>query len=281
MNFFKESCLECPRVKAVHNFKLLDELPDIKDKNVFSFVREDCNYTYFHWLFESFYSLLTFKDKEKIDYYYMPSRCSCNAVHYSCSLNSFVHHSLYLTGISPEKMIDSNTFPDVVPNIKAQIKSCWNPSSEVISLIKSSLCKNIPEDKYIKSKKIYISREDAIFKRISNEKEVTAYLSNKGFETITLSSLTLSEQIQLFRSASIVIGAHGAGLTNIMFCKPHTLVLEIFKSTGDVYKLIASECNLQYTHISINDLYRKFSEPLSIELLDETLKNYSNRSIKI
>ena len=37
----------------------------------------------------------------------------------------------------------------------------------------------------------------------------------------------LRDQIRSFREADIVVGVHGAGLTNIVFCRPGATVLEI------------------------------------------------------
>ena len=35
-------------------------------------------------------------------------------------------------------------------------------------------------------------------------------------------------QIEAFRSARVVVAVHGASLTNLLFCQPETLILEIF-----------------------------------------------------
>ena len=39
--------------------------------------------------------------------------------------------------------------------------------------------------------------------------------------------LSFKKQIKLFNSSSLIIGAHGAAFTNIIFCKPGTKIIEI------------------------------------------------------
>ena len=39
--------------------------------------------------------------------------------------------------------------------------------------------------------------------------------------------MSLEKQIYLFNKASIVVGAHGAAFTNIIFCRPGTKIIEI------------------------------------------------------
>jgi len=43
-----------------------------------------------------------------------------------------------------------------------------------------------------------------------------------------LESLTVAQQAMTFQSARVVIAPHGAGLTNLVFCRPKTIVIEIF-----------------------------------------------------
>lgn len=66
-------------------------------------------------------------------------------------------------------------------------------------------------------KRIYISRLDSRRRQLSNEAELMEELAELGFESVVLSELSLSEQIQLFAQADVVLGPHGAGFTNILY----------------------------------------------------------------
>jgi len=67
-------------------------------------------------------------------------------------------------------------------------------------------------------------------RKIHNIEQVQAFLSKCGFETIYLEGMTIVDQILLFQSAEFVIGPHGAGLANLLFCKPGTKVIEFTPS---------------------------------------------------
>jgi capsular polysaccharide biosynthesis protein len=77
----------------------------------------------------------------------------------------------------------------------------------------------------IGSRKIYISRSGR--RKIQNEKEFIDLVSEYGFETIYCEKLSFIEQINLFKDASVVIGAHGAGIGNILLSPNGIKVLEI------------------------------------------------------
>jgi glycosyltransferase involved in cell wall biosynthesis len=83
-------------------------------------------------------------------------------------------------------------------------------------------------------------------RKIDNFEQVQAFLSGHGFETIFLEGLSIVEQILLFQSAEFVIGAHGAGLTNLLFCKPGTKVIEFMPAVEmrPFFWMISEKLNL-------------------------------------
>lgn len=77
-------------------------------------------------------------------------------------------------------------------------------------------------------RRLLISRADAPGRRIVNEAEILALLAPLGFEAIVPGRLGFAAQVAAFRDATHVVGPHGAGLANILFCAPGTHVLEVF-----------------------------------------------------
>ncbi len=78
-------------------------------------------------------------------------------------------------------------------------------------------------------RKLYVSRQDCLERRkLSNENQLISALQLLGFEVVVPGEMTYLEQVGAFSDAEIVVGAHGAGLTNIGFCKPNTILVELF-----------------------------------------------------
>src|ERR1017187_7050040 len=50
-------------------------------------------------------------------------------------------------------------------------------------------------------------------------------------ETTYLEGMSSVDQILLLQSAESIIGAHGAGLSNLLFCEPGTKVIEFMRTT--------------------------------------------------
>jgi capsular polysaccharide biosynthesis protein len=100
-------------------------------------------------------------------------------------------------------------------------------------------------------KRIYISRAKASKRKLLNEAELTAILSRYGFRSVELESMKVADQIRLFASADIVVGPHGAGLTNLMFCRPGTKVIELFSPNHmhTCYPVISNHMGLDHYYL--------------------------------
>ena len=124
-------------------------------------------------------------------------------------------------------------------------------------------------------KKIYINRKDATSLRyIINRTEVEKTLENYGFLSLTMSDYNFSDQVALFNNAKEVVGLHGAGFANIIFCKPGTKIIEMrSNSAGDVIKNLAITNNLNYQDISVEPKTINFNNQAGdIEIDLENLK---------
>ena len=107
----------------------------------------------------------------------------------------------------------------------------WN--SEKVKKIQTFFENLFPRDFQISAKKstplnrIYISRKLAVRRHLSNENEIMPMLRKHNFRKVYLEKMTIMEQVELFRRASHVISAHGAGLTNVLFAPKDARILEI------------------------------------------------------
>lgn len=100
----------------------------------------------------------------------------------------------------------------------------------------------------ISPERIYISRGKTITRRVVNEEDVIHCLKEFNVVPIYLEDWTVAEQIQIFASAELIVGPHGAGLANLAFCQPGTRVIEIFHAQHIVptYWMISNHNDLDY-----------------------------------
>ena len=75
-------------------------------------------------------------------------------------------------------------------------------------------------------RRIHIARRDATSRRLTNQVQVDALLAAHGFETVSLSDMTVADQAKLFAEADIVVGNGGSGLSNMVFAPDGAALLE-------------------------------------------------------
>jgi capsular polysaccharide biosynthesis protein len=68
---------------------------------------------------------------------------------------------------------------------------------------------------------------------------------------VILEKLSIKEQRLLFSEAEAIFAAHGAGLSNLVYCMPGTKIIEIFSSqyVPLYYWNLANQVNLQYFYL--------------------------------
>lgn len=62
--------------------------------------------------------------------------------------------------------------------------------------------------------------------------------------TVELETMSFSDQVQLFAKARIVVGIHGAGLANIVFCRPGTVLVEVDPEWPFDWKFVNHFCSV-------------------------------------
>jgi capsular polysaccharide biosynthesis protein len=102
--------------------------------------------------------------------------------------------------------------------------------SSLLRAFADFLINKTPRAKTQYPKRIYISRQDAPNRKLGNEAEIEQLAESFGFEVLTLSSMKLEDQFHHFYNADIVLGPHGAGLSNMIFCRPGAKIIELSSS---------------------------------------------------
>jgi len=115
-------------------------------------------------------------------------------------------------------------------------------------------------------RRLYVARTDTTRRPLVNESAVIDELRRRGFEILEPGSLSIRDQIRTFREASLVVGPHGAGMTNIVFCEPGTIVYELLPAyyTNACFAALGLTCRLRY-----------WTDGFASQLSDDT--NYGDR----
>jgi hypothetical protein len=195
----------------------------------------------------------------------------------------YVKDSLNLLGINyrsydPEKYYTVNNL-----ELISHTAESGNYNNLAINNIANSF-KALSKSSSVPKKNLWISREFARHRKITNYKELNPVFEEYNFQVVYPEKNSLIENINLFKSAEIVAGLHGAGLVNMLFMEEKTNVLEIRRegdSHNNCFFTLSSELNLNYYYINSipdqEDLYLANSY-LNPKILAQTLENLINNS---
>jgi len=122
-----------------------------------------------------------------------------------------------------------------------------NPPRRACDFLRKSFLKYLP-DEVPERRRIYVSRRQCGTGRLVNEAELLALLEKRGFECVVLEDLSFLDQVRLFDAAEIVMGTHGSGLANLVFCRPGTAVIELFSPNyiNVMYWALSNQIGLAY-----------------------------------
>jgi hypothetical protein len=96
--------------------------------------------------------------------------------------------------------------------------------------------------------RIYVVRRATDHGLLEGEDKLTLRLRDRGFGPVAMENFTLREKAWLLSRAEAVLGPSGAGLCNIVFCRPGTKVVEIRIQPYPVMEPwdIANRCSLEF-----------------------------------
>lgn len=136
---------------------------------------------------------------------------------------------LELTGLSDIPLIQSDKRRAiratrlVVPEI-GNVGELGNPS--MVSWLRSALPAKQVDGR---PTRIYVTRgRQKNTRRFVREPELVEALAKRGFAVIDPGSLSVQDQIDHFAAAEVIVGPHGAAMTNLVFAQEGARVLELF-----------------------------------------------------
>ena len=195
------------------------------DKNlkfIIKNTRDSSNY--WHWTFENLPRLILLK--ELID----KNSWNVELINHGSDLKKFQRewlHKLFGDGVEIKQIKNNAAIINNVLVIREPFPA--HHSSWMIKKIKEYGGKIAKDCKVKLGDKLYIQRGNTKNGRnIINEEEIKSMLSKKGYQILKMDELSIEQQIRVFNDAQVIIGAHGAALTNMVYCNKNTNIIEIY-----------------------------------------------------
>ena len=98
------------------------------------------------------------------------------------------------------------------------------PPPEIVEFLRNSFSAD-PEKG---AELVFVGRGKGDRRPLVEAEKIWAGLQKLGFARIEPEKMSVAEQARAFRSARVVVGAHGAALANLAFSRPGTHVIELF-----------------------------------------------------
>ena len=168
---------------------------------------------HYHWLFQCLAPILLAR----------PLGLDDDFVAITPVLDAVRRESLALCGIGADRIVELGQGDATMPRrgVHSNLTTgdfAFVPHPALVKAL-ADMAGDAPRSPFA-GRRVYIARTDSANRAMTNEAELIAALSGTGFAIVLASRLTLLEQIALFRDAAMIVAAHGAGLTNIVFAAP-------------------------------------------------------------
>jgi capsular polysaccharide biosynthesis protein len=234
---------------------------------------------YWHWMFQLLPRFELIKlagfNVDEIDYFVINGLQS-----------RFQIETLQILDIHPERLIQSSNVPYlqarrlIAPSVPLA-HGCYRPW--MVQFLRRSFLGNTD---ILPHRRVYVSRGTAGYRRVLDEPSVTKFLCSRGFEILSLETLSVRQQAAVMAECSVIVAPHGGGLSNLVFCSPGTKVIEIFSPelVAGYYWQLCNQLDLCYYYMigrggpnTLNSDYPQTWDPradikVDLEILEKTLK---------
>lgn len=235
-------------------------------------------YNYFHFLIESLPSLLNLVNSKLIER---------NDVIVSGILHANMLHALKLVTDHKFQVLELNLWYAVKSTKTIVAKDSFSGNELISGKLADNYHYNHANlnslrrffEKYFKSNanlrgcKLFIVRQSGQ-RNIVNLRELTAVAETRGFLIVNPETLSLLQQIELFCSASTIVGPSGAWLANLLFVRKEAKVkvlypetcrtaVSIWKKLGNIFDISVSD---HYFNDYILNTYQPIHSDFTVDL---------------
>ena len=164
------------------------------------------------------------------------------------------------------------------PNNRWVVKDNKKKISTQFKKLLNDLRKEVTQAKIFNKKKtpkyIIVSRSNALRRRLLNEENLCSQLKKYGFKKIFFEKLSFEKQAELSMNCKIMIGYHGAGLTNLVFMKKNTHLIEIFNKhyENEHFKLFSMCQNIKYKNFQCKENKKNLDGICNVNQVEKYVK---------
>lgn len=195
---------------------------------------------YFHWMTDVLPKLISLPEKYRSHILLLPKAYE-ELAFIQESLQRLNFDKIYY--FENDEVIKATEL--IIPGILAQT---GNYNDRIMNVLRKQILGSF-NIRAKKTARVFVLRNKNISRKIINEIEIVELVKKYGFTVICFEELTWNEQVELMSSCSMLIGIHGAGLTNILFMPLGSSVLELRRKDdthNNCYFSLASALELKY-----------------------------------
>jgi capsular polysaccharide biosynthesis protein len=234
--------LHAARCTPAHHERLATGSAARLDEGIW--IAEDWQGNYYHWLVRHLPKLILFERAGTSAPLVLPARCG---------LGHVIDQSLDALNWPADRRIYLDA--DITELERGYVAQLAGIDAELMREISSRL--RMPAEPG-EATRVFASRADAGTRRIVDEARLITGLQSAGVQPVRFEGLSFDEQRRAMRSVKTLIGAHGAGLTNMLFMPSGGTVIEIFASeaaSGSLFRTLAESLGHAYVHVAATRIF--------------------------
>ncbi|HTF16474.1 MAG TPA: glycosyltransferase family 61 protein [Chryseolinea sp.] len=227
-----------------------NKLVELDDDNIYVVVHHPWSGNYWHWMSEAILRVWLVRENAQNLILVLPEHFK-NTEFILSSLMPFQFKDVYYIPTGKSLLIRNLCLPQIKP-------ICDSYDRDALLAIRNRYLVSVMGEKTKHAyayEKVYISRRKAHRRKVVNEEEVISLLEKFGFVCITTEDYTFNEEIMLFSKVRYLISIHGSGLTNMLFMKEGSSILELHKKLTNsndwhsfAFWYLADSLDLAYYH---------------------------------
>jgi len=184
----------------------------------------------------------------------------------SGELSDWQVDSLKAVGYPPDRYIQHREVIDIdrlliPPHPLRTSRGEFQICPSAIQWVRDRILYNISPGSSNFPRRVYVSRADANHRQVVNKNDVISLLNQHEFESFEPGRLSFEDQVRLFANADVVIGPHGAGLTNIIYGSSLKVLELMIKESGEHYFVLSNEHDYSYDYLICKPVSKLDTKP--------------------